>query len=274
MDSLNIKQYLQISVLSLITALFAYLLVFFAGNYASLYFAYDFDIGAWFSLGGISFEVARSNPLWTYDAEVTIFISRPVFSLLIGIISLVALILIKKIKLVFFFLLLWLNIFAFNAAFGLFVDDFISSTGLFFVAKRMELELPEIIFSLSISVFIMYRLGMVNSMIFAQLLPKKCHTKYKQKALIILLTIIIPWLLTGIILIILSYPNHILSEHLKTLSTAIIFVPFFFCKGNEPSKKAGNILKVKKYEWLIAFVILGVAFLLYLKMVSPIVIVG
>lgn len=274
MDSLNIKQYLLISVISLITALFAYLLVFFAGNFASLYFAYDFDIGAWFSLSGISFEVGRTNPLWTYDAEVTIFLSRPVLSLIIGIISLIALILIKKIRLVFFFLLLWLNIFSFNAAFGLFVDDFISSTGLFFVAKRMELDLPEIIFALSISVFIMYRLGMVNSLIFAHTLPQKCKTKYELKVAVVLLTIIIPWLLSGIILLLLSYPNHNLSEHIKTLSTVIILVPFFFFKGKESTNKVRSMLKIRRYDWLVAIVILALAFLLYVKMLSPIVIVG
>lgn len=273
-DSLNIKQYLLISVLSLITALFAYLLVFFAGNYASLYFAYDFDIGAWFTINGISFEVGRSHSLWTYDAMVTIFLSRPVMSLVIGIVSLIALILIKKIQLIFFFLLLWINIFAFNAAFGLFVDDFISSTGLFFVAKRMELDLPEIIFSLSISVFIMYRLGMVNSLIFIQILPEKVNTIKPLKTLIVLIVIIIPWFLTGIILLLLSYPDHILSEHLKTLSTVIIFVPFFFSKGKEPTNKTDSILKIKNYEWLVAVVILSFAFLLYFKMLNPIIIVA
>jgi len=273
-DSIDIKQYLVVSVMSLVTALFAYLLLFFAGNYASLYFAYDFDIGAWFSLGGISFDIERPHHLWTYDAEVTIFLSKPLLSLVIGIISLIALILIKRVRLIFFFLLFWLNIFAFNAAFGLFVDDFISRTGLIFVAERMELGLPEIIFSLSISVFIMYRIGMVNSLIFGQLLPKKCKTNIKIKALIVLITIIMPWLMTGIIIIILSYPDHLLTEHLKTLSTAIIFIPFFFCKGKEPTEKATSLMKFEKYDWLIAFVILVLAFFLYSEMLNPIVIVG
>lgn len=272
MNNLNIKQYLNVSVLSLVTALFAYLLVFFVGNFASLYFAYDFDIGASFSISGLIFELERSHPSWTYDAEVTIFLSRPLLSLVIGILSLIVLILIKKVNLIFFLFLFWLNIFSFNAAFGLFVDDFISQAGLFFVAERMELGIGAMIFSLGVTVFIMYRLGVVNSLIFMQILPQKANPQSDVRLLIVLITVFIPWLLTGIILILLSYPGHSLSEHLDTISTVIILFPFLFTKKKKLPPKFGKLINIKINEWFIAFVMILLSILLYITMLSPVVI--
>lgn len=274
MNNLNIKQYLNIGVLSLVTAIFAYLLVFFAGNFASLYFAYDFDIGASFSIDGLIFELERSHQLWTYDAEVTILLSRPLLSLVIGILSLIGLILIKKINLVFFLFLFWLNIFSFNAAIGLFVDDFVSQAGLFFVAERMEISIGAMIFYLGVAVFIMYRLGVVNSLIFMQILPQNINNHSSIRILIIFITVFIPWLLTGIVLILLSYQSHSLSVHLTTISTAIILIPFLFTKKKKLPPKFGNLMIIKTNEWLIAFIMLVLSILLYVKMLTPLVIVG
>jgi hypothetical protein len=270
MNSLDIKQYLKVSLLSLITASFAYLLVFFVGNFASLYFAYDFDIGASFTISGLLFEVKRSNPLWTYDAEVTIFLSRPLLSFVVGIISLGILILKERMNLIFFLFLLWLNIFAFNAALGLFVDDFISKAGLFFVAERMELSVSAMIFSMAVTVYLMYRLGFVNCQLFLRKLPDKSIINYKSRLIIVAITVFVPWLLSGIILLLLSFPGHDIYEHLNTISTLIILLPFFMIRKNECHQSEGSLLLIKNYEWIIVFVMFVGSMLLYLRMLNPV----
>jgi len=242
------------------------------GNYAVLYFAYDFDIGAYFTLSGVEFAIDRTDPLWTYDAEVTILLSRPLFSLIIGVVSLLVLILSRKLHTATFFFLLWMNIFAFNAAFGLFLDDFISRTGVFYVARRMDFDTPEIIVSLAISVFIMYRLGMVNSLVFGQLLPQKCSSSNKQKYSYLSFTLVLPWLLTGLLIILITYPIEMFSEHLKTLSTIVIIVPMFFCKRRKSSDTLLNIKSIGRLDWIIAILFILFSAILYLVMVNPVLI--
>jgi len=269
-ENINIGIFLKIGVLSLITALFAYLFLFFIGNFLSLYFAYDFDIGAWFNINGINFDQNKQRNLWTYDAEVTIFMGRPLLSLLIGIVSLSALILIRKLKIIFFFLLLWINIFAFNEAFGFFITDFILKNGLYYVASRMELGIEAMLFSLAILIFIMYRLGSLNAMLFVQYLPKKYKTGHYQKLKAVFISMIIPWLFTLSILMIVSYPYQFQSVHLKVLSTIVLLLPFLYSKKVKSKEWRAKLLKINNTDWLISAILLMVTVILYISMLSPI----
>lgn len=257
-------------MLSLITAVFSYIILFFIGNYLSLYFAYDFDIGAWFGINGIEFDHKKHHELWTYDAEVTIFLGRPLLSLLIGIVSLSTLILIRRLKIIFFLLLLWMNLFAFNEAFGFFITDFILSSGLYYVAARMELGIEAMLFFLAIAVFIMYRLGSLNAMLFVQYLPNKYKTGHYQKLVAVFISMIIPWLFTLLILMIISYPFQLQSVHLKLLSAIVLLLPFLYSQENKSREWRGKLLKINYIDWLFAAILLMVTLFLYISMLSPI----
>ncbi|PLX10608.1 MAG: hypothetical protein C0598_09965 [Marinilabiliales bacterium] len=117
MKKIQLKSYLKLSLVSMIAALFSYLFLFYIGNYIILYFAYDFDIGAYFDISGLHYLQSKTDPLWTYDARLTIFLSKPILSFIIAIISLMLMLIIKNLRVSGLLLLIWLNIFAFNACF-------------------------------------------------------------------------------------------------------------------------------------------------------------
>jgi hypothetical protein len=270
LKNLNLSDYLKMSVISLIATLFSYLLIFFIGNYAVLYFSYDFDIGAWFDISGVHFEQLRENVLWTYDAEVTIFLSKPLIALTIAIISLSLLLLINNLGITGFLFLLWMNIVAFNACFGLFVDDFITQGGLLYVAERMELNMLAMMSSLAITTFIMIRLGMVNSTIFSLLLPEKKKTKFALRTFIVLIVIFLPWLLSGLLIFAFANSSHDLRVHLNTVSTFLIILPFFYSKGREIKDAETKKIKITTYDWLISGIMLILSVILFLSMLNPI----
>ena len=57
---------------------------------------------------------------------------------------------IKNLRVSGLILLIWLNIFAFNACFGIFLDDIITQKGLIFVVETMELSFGTMIFLVGI----------------------------------------------------------------------------------------------------------------------------
>ncbi len=270
----NLSDYMRMMVISTIAVLFSYLLIFFVGNYAVLYFSYDFDIGAWFDISGVHFEQLRGSSLWTYDAEVTIFLSKPLIALTIGIISLSLLLLINKLKVTFFLLLIWMNIVSFNACFGLFVDDFIAQSGLVYVAERMEINMLAMIFSLAITTFIMIRLGMVNSTIFSLLLPEKKKAELPLRIIAVLIVIILPWLLSGLLIFAFAYSSYDLRIHINTVSTFLIILPFFYYKGREIKNMEAKKIKITTCDWLTSGILLGLSVLLFLSMLNPVSIWG
>jgi len=261
---------MKMMVISTVAVLFSYLLIFFVGNYAVLYFSYDFDIGAWFDISGVYFEQLRGSALWTYDAEVTIFLSKPLIALTIAVISLSLLLLINNLKISFFLLLLWMNIVSFNACFGLFVDDFIAQSGLVYVAERMKINMLAMIFSLAITTFIMIRLGMVNSTIFSLLLPEKKKTGLYIRGVAVLVVIILPWLFSLLLIVAFAHSSFDLRIHINTVPTFLILLPFFYDKGKDIKNMEAKKIEITICDWVISGILLALSVVLYLSMLSPI----
>lgn len=271
-DNINFKNYLQISLVSSIAALFSYLLLFFIGNYVILYFAYDFDIGAWFNISGVHFSQPHASPLWTYDAEVTILLSKPILSLIISIVSLLMMLLIKNLRIASLLIILWINIFSFNACFGIIIHDFIWQTGLINVAEKMDLSIGTMIFSMAITIFFMIRIGMVNSTIFSLFLPKKNKTKNPIRFLAVILFIIVPLLITFLISFVFTSMHHQAWVHLNILSSILIISVFFFYKGKKIKTSKAKKLNITRFDWVLSILLLITTVFIYYKMLSPIMI--
>jgi len=271
-NNINLKNYLQISLVSSIAALFSYLFLFFIGNYVILYFAYDFDIGAWFNISGVHFSQPHSSQLWTYDAEVTILLSKPILSLFIAIVSLLAMLLIKNLRIASLLLILWINIFSFNACFGVIIHDFIWQTGLINVAEKMELSMGTMIFSMAITFFFMIRIGMVNSTVFSLFLPKKNKSKHRTRILAVIMFILVPLIMSFLISYILTSINHPAKVHLNILSLIIVIGVFFFYKGKKIKNTKAKNLNITRFDWILSILLLIASIIIYVSMLSPIMI--
>lgn len=219
----NLAKSVSISVVS---ALFAYLLIFLYTNYVTLYFAYDFDIPAYINQDGINLKIDTEGFQWSRDALITILLSRPISSITIGIIFIIILMIGTRKPVSVIFLLFWLNIFAFSTAFGVLIDDSIVHSGTYDVAKEMNLGVISLISVAILLAYVLYKVGMMNGNLIVMSFPNQNLFLLKNRIIFFASTFIFPWLLvTGY-----SYLSGRLSvpasEWLKNLPVLILLIPF------------------------------------------------
>jgi len=237
---------LKTTVISTITAVSAFIIVFFFSNYASLFFAYDFDIPASFNLTGISFTDGIENLNWSRDAMITILLSRPISAFFAGIIFLIILMLGSKKSVATILFLFWLNVFAFNSAFGILIDDAISGVGTYKVSTAMNLDNNYLIIMSIILAFILFKIGMMNGRLIILSFPDYNLFSYKSRIIFFILTLFVPWLLVIIYAYFSAKDVFSTSEILKIIPGIILLIPFLTVK--EPENLRFYYLPAKQFS--------------------------
>ncbi len=259
----------QLFVVSSFSAVFAFTLVYFLSNWAALYFAYDFNIPAHFDLNGLLFDVEKTSKLWTFDAKVTILMSRPVSALLIGVFSLAAYIFIKRKLISFFFFLFWMNILSFNLALGGLVDDAIVGSGTYDVLMLMKMNLTAVVFSSLIIVYFLYRVGIINFYVLSASFPKRYLSNRQGRYVFLMMAVVLPWLL------LFTFPSFDSASHysvlgfLKNVSVMVVLLPLFIVNPKEHLlSHLETIRQPQKFDLLNLVLFATGAFLLYYFMVD------
>jgi hypothetical protein len=252
MNYLKHKQLPRIFALSSICVLFTYTLLFIFTNYSTLYFAYDFDIGAYFDIGGIRFEVDQNNPLWTRDAIVTVLLAQPLTALVIGIASLLIFISVKKLNPLLFFMLLWFILLGLVFAFGPLFTDVFTKTSIYVVTEKLGLSLEFMVFFLAVNIYILFRFGKVNAQVFWGRLLSVAGNDVKQRIKILAFSVIGPWFLTAIIFLGLTENHCLFDAHLQLLFLFFMLLPIFFCKCRQNTSSTENKEEfvIRKVEWI------------------------
>jgi len=276
MNDLSYKQLLNIFALSFISVLFVYTSLFVFTNYATLYFAYDFDIGAYFDIGGLRFAIDNNHPLWTHDAIVTVLLAQPLTALVIGIGSLLVFISIKKLNSLVFFLLLWLNILSLVFAFGPLFTDVFTKTSIYIVTEKLGVGMEFMVFFLVVNVYVLYRFGKVNAQVFWGRFSSVVGNDVWQRIKIISVSIISPWILTALVFLSLTDNHYLFDAHLQILFLFFLLLPIFFCKRQSELHSTENyaVFKTKSYDWALLIIMLAVTVVALYLIQSPVYIVS
>jgi hypothetical protein len=259
------KEALPLLVISLTASLFAKLLVDLMAFFATIYVAYDFDIYSYFDLNGVTFLTPTHSPEWYLDSKVSILLAAPIASMFIGLFSMAGLILIKRKLISFFFLLFWLNLYAFNNSAGILVDDFIAKTGFYNVVVLYKLPNEVLMVTSILAIYILYRIGMVNTLIFRTSIEEQFKNLFKNRLFIFLITIFVPWIANGVLPLFSKNPNIELMFFLRGASMVVLFFPFFTYRPKKKMvSKVEIISKVLPADWVnTALYILGI-FMLFM----------
>jgi len=259
----------QLFVISSLAATFAFTLVFFLTNWVALYFAYDFNIPGHFDLNGLVFDTEKAGDLWTFDATVTILLSKPVSALLMAVVSLAAFMFIKRKLISFFFFLFWMNVLSFNLALGGLVDDAIMGSGTYDVLMLMKMNLTAVVLSSLIISYLLYRVGMINYFVVWASFPKNYLNNWQARSVFLMIAIVLPWLLLFTFPSFDSESHYSLSNFLKNVSVLVILLPLFIVKPKDAFFSHLEILNhPQKFDWLnLGLFALG-TFLLYYFMVD------
>jgi len=218
--------------ISLLTAISAYVILFFVSGYSSLYFAYDFDIQAYMGMEGVVYQTPLSDAHWTFDALMTILISKPLASFFLGLISLVLLLVIKNKSVSWLYFLIWMALWGINGAMGLLVEDAIFGMGTYEVARAMNFSLPVVIVIGTLSAYFLFLVGKLLCRIYLVHLAQAPFYGEKHRNSFIFSTIIIPWLVVLVVNYANWFPSFSLYELFKIFTLVIVFIPFFFSKDH------------------------------------------
>lgn len=183
------------ALISFITAFFSYVLIYFLTNYVVLYFAYDFDIPAYFDISGVQFINTDGTKDWSRDALITILLSRPISAVLLGIFLLIILMMGSKKPIAIILLLFWANIFSFKEAFGILIDDAIAGSGTYEVAIAMNIGTTTLITASVILIFILYKIGMMNGRLIVMSFQNQNLTIFQNRIIFFIVVFLLPWIL-------------------------------------------------------------------------------
>ncbi len=268
-EPVKLLELFQLFVISSLAATFAFTLVYFLTNYAALYFAYDFNIPGHFDLDGMVFDTENAGDLWTFDATVTILLSKPVSALLMAVVSLAAFMFIKRKLISFFFFLFWMNVLSFNLALGGLVDDAIMGSGTYDVLMLMKMNITAVVFSSLVIIYFLYRIGIVNYYVIKTSFPENYLINWQARVVLLMTVVVLPWLL------LFTFPSFDRESHytlisfLKNISLLTILLPLFIIKPKKVFLSHFKTLqRPQKFDWLnLGLFALG-TFLLYYFMVD------
>lgn len=210
--------------ISLVTAIFAYLLLFLHTNYVTLYFAYDFDIPAYMNLQGV--HLLSDTNSWQRDALITILLSKPISAILAGIIFLIILMIGTKKPVSIILLLFWINVFAFNMAFGLIIDDAIAHSGTYKVALEMNIIQVSLIAISILLTYFLYKIGMMNGRLIIMSFPHQNLCFLKNRIIFFITIFFLPWLAVLFYTYLSGGASVPISEVLKNLPVLVLLIPF------------------------------------------------
>lgn len=274
-DKMDFTSLSKTFVISVISAIFAYYLVFFLSNYVVIFFAYDFDIPASFSIKGISFPSDSIDHAWSRDAIITVLLSKPIFAFILGVILLFVLMIRTKKASAIILTLMWLIVFAFSSSFGELIDDIINKTGIYEVVNTMNIDIAYLIIMAIILAFILYKIGMMNGKLIKQYFAYQNFASLQSRIIFFFSILTMPWLLEATTTYFLTGNSFSISEVFKNLPVLILLIPFL------TKEKAANLdsnytlpNRFLPIDWIITILLMIVSIGLILLMRNEIIISG
>lgn len=193
-------QWIYILIVSVFAGTFAFLLLRLLSELTVLYFSYDLNISAIPHLKDVQFLTKSTSPDWTRDSIITIYLSKPIMNLSLGMAGMLLYALIKRKSQSFSFFLIWLIIFALNNAFGTFAENMIFRTGIYEVTNMMNFGGIMMTVVVMLSFYFLYISGVGTGKLIMLSLPQYQIKKGRIKFTYFLVAYFIPWILTFLII--------------------------------------------------------------------------
>jgi hypothetical protein len=232
MKYLGLKQslsWLKITGVSFFSALFAWYMLRFFYGLTTLYFCYDLNVHARLLLSGVDFLNKINDPVWTRDAVITIYLSGPIMSLLLGMAFFVAYVFVRRKTQSFSFFLLWTTFYSFTMMFGTFVENGVQRTGVYRVSQLMQIGDVALVVSVVVALYFLYLTGIsLGKLIMLSVEPEHTHED-RMRPCYFMMAFAIPWVLVFLV------SMHELNFNLRVvyLLGIISLIPFLWVKGIE-----------------------------------------
>lgn len=229
-NKLAVISYFSLFLQSLSFYVLAYLLIYVLAGISTLYIAYDMDIPARLFANEIRFNLQDDSPLWTFDAIVSVFMTAPVISLIVGVLSLLIYQFFTRISVSFLLATIWLFLHAFNQTFGLVSEDLITQTGLTRVANTLEIANFMVVVTIGVSLFFLFKAGSFGGKLFFFHMPEDLFSHKKKRFKLLLSTFFLPWITGSLIFFVISWPGITPKEIILSLLMLFMLICMAFVR--------------------------------------------
>jgi hypothetical protein len=265
-NKLAVISYFSLFLQSLSFYVLAYLLIYVFAGISTLYIAYDMDIPVRLLADEIQFNLADDSPLWTFDAIVSVFMTAPVISFIVGVVSLLIYQFFTRISVSFLLAIIWLFLHAFNQTFGLVSEDLITQTGLTRVANTLEIANFMIVITIGVSLFFLFKAGTFGGKLFFFHMPEKLFKQKYKRFKLLLFTFFLPWITGSLVFFLISWPLITPKEIILSLLMLFMLICLAFVR---PYKRKDQPT-TKQIAWHVVFyplLMIGfiIAFLYFLR---------
>ncbi len=249
---------------SLIAGAFGFWFIYLMQGLVTLYFSYDFDISAKFTVDGVQFGTSFTSPLWTKDAIVTVFLAPPIFFFFSGLLFLFLLGFIKRKSPVLMFFLLWMAILSNSAAFGTMIEEGVAHSGLYRVTEALNLGLVLLVISVSVSIYFLYLTGVITGKLILLNIDDSWKNNGSIKTGVFIILLLLPFLINLVLFLI--YANLNIAQTIIFSMSFIILFPVLWVVP--PKKNNFNTEPPGKFNFLDGITVLLLSIMVILIYIS------
>ncbi len=213
----------------------AYLTVYLIYQFTEALVASNFNIDSVLFYYEIYFPIGNASPLWNRFNIIAITLASPVISLLIALILLRAVLLREKLNPQFRLFLLWVAFHSTTYFLGAFVAGIATSQGFGYVADWLFIN---VFFRILISLVFLFLLTVsgYKSAVFAlETIPAGIRKQRWRLSLSLGLRFILPWIIGGLMVIAVKYPNSapqhaniMVYDAIVIATMGFMVIPVFF----------------------------------------------
>jgi hypothetical protein len=260
------KKLLSSFVLSTTFFLLTFLIVFMIYQLATILAAGLFDLPVIWYFNQIRFPLPPGSPLYTRSALIIVFAVGPFVSFLLAIFFLRLYYsknpFLKSIRL----FSIWGIINSLNMIFGAYIVGCLTRTDFVYTSEWIMLNNPfdfrELILT-TLSMLIMVLIGWQLTSLFLVSSGSKTIVSRDFRPFYIFVTVVLPWVIGGILLFILTSPKYYTPFELKTMTQGFMLLPSLFTYNsvhNDTSIALG-VTKRKDLNWSVVIVSFMLLFL-------------
>ncbi len=243
------KKYLIFFINSTAAFISTYIIVSILRSLATILIANECDINSIVFLNRIEFLAPDNSSLWSFDTTLSVYLSGPIFSFLLGTVLSIYYLIKKKKHMFFDMFLFWAFLNAFGFFFAAVLADLITNTGIVFALNSMNFGYSVRIIIFISTIYLMIHLGSLSIKVFVFSSDSCYIITFKKRIKYLFSRILLPWFFGSLIILSIITPPFSRYYIFLFLLMLLFLVSVLF--PNNYSLKNKNIAhKENKINWI------------------------
>ncbi|MBK6965676.1 MAG: hypothetical protein IPH20_17560 [Bacteroidales bacterium] len=239
----------------------AYLSVYLIYQFTEALAAANFDIDSVLFYYEIYFPIGNSSPLWNKFNIIAITLASPLISLILSLILLRAVLVREKLKPQLRLFLLWVAFHGATYFLGAFVAGIATSQGFGYVVDWMYVNVFFRIFISLVFLFLLTVTGYKSAVFALETIPPGIRQQRWRLSLSLGLRFILPWIVGGMMIIAIKFPNAapqhpniMVYDAIVIATMGFMVIPVFFNYKAKPRSVAERPLQFKRPPGILIFI--------------------